>query len=76
MGDFTDTECEKYNVFFEQHKLSDDENDCFIELMYSGMPYKTCEKTILEARAKHSEPDPEPHPEPHPVFEPEPEPEP
>ena len=53
--EFTETECEKYNVFCEQHKLSDDENECFCELMYSGMPYKTCEKTMLVVRRSNCE---------------------
>tara|TARA_R110000772_G_scaffold28201_13_gene71264 strand:+ start:907 stop:1119 length:213 start_codon:yes stop_codon:yes gene_type:complete len=64
---FTETESEKYTLFYRTHKLSVDENECFIELMYAGMPYKTCEKTLLEARVKAQkvkEPEPEPEPEP------------
>jgi len=71
---FTETECEKYNVFRKTHKLSDDEEECFIELMYEGMPYKTCEKTLIEAREKAQkvksvEPEPEPEPETEPETE-------
>tara|TARA_R110000737_G_scaffold250032_2_gene259848 strand:+ start:125 stop:352 length:228 start_codon:yes stop_codon:yes gene_type:complete len=59
-------DCEKYRKFRKLHKLSDDEGELFIDLIEQGMPYKTCEKTLLEARVKN-EPKPEPEPEPEPV---------
>lgn len=49
---FTEDECTRFNEFYMLHKLSDAENECFILLMYEGMAFDTCMKTILEARAK------------------------
>ena len=46
-------DCEKYRKFRKLHKLSDDEGELFIDLIEQGMPYKTCEKTLLEARVKN-----------------------
>ena len=64
-------DCEKYRKFRKLHKLSDDEGELFIDLIEQGMPYKTCEKTLLEARVKNAgeaaKPEPEPEPEPEPV---------
>ena len=68
---FTDEECDMYTIFWEQNELSDDECACFIVLKGSGMPYLTCEKTILEARRKaveEAKPEPEPEPEPESVV--------
>tara|TARA_R110002167_G_scaffold122776_1_gene301395 strand:+ start:4663 stop:4881 length:219 start_codon:yes stop_codon:yes gene_type:complete len=67
---FTDDECDLYNAFCDKYELSDDEIDCFILLKDGGMRYSTCEKTILEARAKAVAKEPEPEPEPEPVEEP------
>ena len=61
---FTDDEYIYYGVFIRRHELNDDEREAFGELYREGMKYKTCEKTILEAREKASEPEPEPEPEP------------
>ena len=57
-------DCEIYFKFSELHDLSDEESELFIDLIEQGMPYKTCEKTLLEARVKNVEPEPEPEPEP------------
>ena len=55
MGAFTEDEAWSYGKFYDRHDLSDGEAMLFIELMEEGTKYQTCEKTILEARARTAE---------------------